>query len=147
MNKEDIVKRIPMVLESIGVFGATTMDQETDLNDWIIDSLMFISFIVELENVFEVQIPDSLLQHETISSLRGLADIILGLQEESSSERNCEERTDLENEIKSIKKLIDELYDKLKGDLTQDEQDEILVEIADKRAMIRDIECMIKDLT
>ena len=146
MNKEDIIKRIPSVLESIGVFGAETMDEETDLNEWIIDSLMFISFIVELENVFEVQIPDALLQQETISSLRGLADIIFGLKEEGDKKRNSEECEDLENEIKSIKKLIDELYDKLKGDLTKEEQDEILVEIADKRTIIRDIECMIADM-
>lgn len=147
MNKEEIIKLIPSVLESIGVFGAETMDEETDLNEWIVDSLMFISFIVELENVFEVQIPDALLQHETISSLRGLADIIFGLKEESNTKKNCEECEDLENEIKSIKKIIDELYDKLKGDLTKDEQDEILVEIADKRTIIRDIECMIADIT
>lgn len=101
---------------------------------------------MELENVFEVQIPDALLQHETISSLRGLADIIFGLKEEGDTKRNSEECEDLENEIKSIKKLIDELYDKLKGDLTKDEQDEILVEIADKRTIIRDIECMIADM-
>ena len=57
-----------------------------------------------------------------------------------------EECEDSENEIKSIEELIDELRHKLKGFLTKDEQDEILVEIADKRTIIRDIECMIADM-
>lgn len=146
MNKEDIIKRIPSVLESVGVFGVEIMDEETDLNEWIVDSLMFISFIVELENVFEIQIPDALLQHETISSLRGLTDIIFGLKEEGDTKKNNEEYEDLEKEMKTIKRIIDELYDKMKENLTKDEQDKILVEIADKRAMIREIEHMIADM-
>lgn len=146
MKKDEIINRIPEVLENIGVLGAEALDEETDLNEWIIDSLMFISFMVELENEFEIQIPDSLLQQETISSIRGLADIILGLKENDNSMEISEEKKDLEEEIKVINGEIIGLYENLKVKLTEDERDDILVEIADKKAMIHDIECMIADL-
>ena len=144
MKKEDIIKRIPSVLENIGIFDVD-ITEEMDLNEWIVDSIMFISFIIELENVFKIQIPDELLQHETISSIQGLADIILKLKE-NVEDQDSEERVDLENEIKIIKETIDALYQKLKDDLSEEEQNEIFVEIEDKRTIIRDIECMIADL-
>lgn len=66
--------------------------------------------------------------------------------EEMNMDEVCEERAELEDEIEIIKETIEKLYEKLKGDLSKEEQDEILVEIANERTMIRDIECMIADL-
>lgn len=146
MNKKEIIKLIDNALESIGIMHDEVLNEETDLNEWIVDSLMFISFIVELENIFEIQIPDYLLQHETISSIRGLADIIMELKENSDSTEKSDEQKDLEAELVILRKNINDLYEHLKGDLTQVERDEILVQIADQRTMIRDIECMIEDL-
>ena len=73
--------------------------------------------------------------------------IILELGEEKNSEAFLEEREDLEDEIETIEDYIDELYDELEEeDLSEEEKDEILVEIANQRTMIRDIECMIAEL-
>lgn len=146
MNKNEIIDLIYKALENIGIMHDEMFNEETDLNEWIVDSIMFISFIVELENIFEIQLPDPLLQHETISSVRGLADIIMELKENSDLVEKSDEQRDLENELKSMKKNISNLYEHLKGDLSQEEREEFLVEIADQKAIMRDIECLLADL-
>lgn len=145
MNKQTVIEQIHQALENIGVICIDPLDKNTNLNELIVDSFMFISFIVELENIFEIQIPDYLLTHETISSLQGLADIIVGLSEENSGQESPE-ICDLKREKYLISTQINELLDRSKGDLSKEEIDDILVEIADKRTIIKDIECMIKDM-
>ena len=146
MSREEILRMMPQILENVGVYGGEEMSEETDLNEWIVDSLMFISFIVELENAFQIQIPDEYLQHETIASIRGLVDIIQQIKSSESSIGNLEEYEDLNEELQILKREIDELYLELKGDVSKEQSDKILVEIADKRTIIRDIECLMRDL-
>lgn len=146
MSREEIFEMMPQVLENVGVYGGEMMNEETDLNEWIVDSLMFISFIVELENAFQIQIPDEYLQHETISSIRGLVDIIQQIKSNESSIGNSEEYEDLNGELQILKREIDELYSELEGDISKEQSDKILVEIADKRTIIRDIECLMEGL-
>ena len=146
MSREEILNMMPQILENVGVYGGEAMTEETDLNDWIVDSLMFISFIVELENAFQIQIPDEYLCHETIASIRGLVDIIQQIKSNDLSIGNSEEYEDLNEELQVLKREIDELYLELKDDVSKEQSDKILVEIADKRTIIRDIECLLKDL-
>lgn len=140
MNEQDIINRIMEVLESMGGLKTDTITEETELNELIADSSVFRSFIEKLESVFALEIPYTLIQKEMISSLQELADVILELKEMS------EEKEDLEDEIKSINITISELYDRLQCTASKEERDDILVEIANEKTIIRDIECMIADM-
>ena len=73
--------RIKEALKRAGVTEVDGLTGDTDLREWIVDSMMFISFIVELENEFSIQIPDNLLEYDTISSLDGLLNIIESLKD------------------------------------------------------------------
>lgn len=66
MEKESNYKNVKQAAANIGVFI-----DESDLNglisEYIFDSLMFVGFIVELENVFEISIPDEYLLDENLT--------------------------------------------------------------------------------
>ena len=51
-------------------------NNDIDLSEYIIDSLQFISFIVEIENKFGIEIPDELLNIENLKSLNGFSQLI-----------------------------------------------------------------------
>lgn len=58
--------------------------KDIDLQSYIADSVMFISFIVELEEQLGFQIPDDFLIMESLVSLNSFADIL-----EELSRNNC----------------------------------------------------------
>lgn len=66
VEKESNYKNVKQAAANIGVFI-----DESDLNglisEYIFDSLMFVGFIVELENVFEISIPDEYLLDENLT--------------------------------------------------------------------------------
>ena len=61
-------------LESIGII--LEKEEDIDLLSLEMDSMMFISFIVSLEDRFDIQIPDEFLQVDVMSSLDNLTKII-----------------------------------------------------------------------
>lgn len=72
----------------------TSPPQDMDIRDYIADSIMFISFIIELEKKLEIEFPDELLLIDTLSSLSGftylLAEII-NKKKEACNEKGTEE--------------------------------------------------------
>ena len=48
-------------------------NEDIDLREFIIDSTMFISFIMQLEIDLDIEIPDTLLQIEKFSSLNSFS--------------------------------------------------------------------------
>lgn len=57
---------------------------DLDLREYIVESIQFISFIVDLENRFSIEIPDEVLRYELISSLHALSCFIGRLKEDNS---------------------------------------------------------------
>ncbi|MCI8963289.1 MAG: hypothetical protein HFG37_06205 [Eubacterium sp.] len=55
---EELLKRLHKVLEDIGVYDVN-LSKELEIRDIIQDSLTYISFFVEIEKEFNVEIPDS----------------------------------------------------------------------------------------
>ena len=47
-----------------------------DLREYIVDSLEFVSFIMEIEQHFEIEIPSELLIYDNIKSTVGFANMI-----------------------------------------------------------------------
>lgn len=51
-------------------------EPDIDLKEYILDSIQFISAIVEIERVFSIEFPDELLLYNVFDSLNGLIHII-----------------------------------------------------------------------
>lgn len=138
--------RIKEALKRAGVTEVDGLKGDTDLREWIVDSMMFISFIVELENEFSIQIPDNLLEYDTIASVDGLLNIIESLKDNTFEDVSFnEEIEDLEREREEIIADIQTL-ELLSETKDSEEKQQIKDQIADKRTLLKDIECMILDL-
>lgn len=138
--------RIKEALKRAGVTEVDGLKGDTDLREWIVDSMMFISFIVELENEFSIQIPDNLLEYDTIASVDGLLNIIESLKDNTVEDVSFnEEIEDLEREREEIIADIQTL-ELLSETKDSEEKQQIKDQIADKRTLLKDIECMILDL-
>ena len=70
-------------MENIGILVMEREKQDIDLSEYLVDSLMFVSLIVEVENYFQIEIPDIYLSYQTVSSLRGFSNLIETLHKES----------------------------------------------------------------
>ena len=72
--KNQIIK----CLNNIGIFLEND-DELMNLNEFIEDSLAFIMFIVEIEQTFEIEIPDEYLSMDAISSIDAVNNMIENL--------------------------------------------------------------------
>ena len=70
MERKDIVS----ILSDMGILLPEIED--VNLKDYIADSLQFISFIAEIENRFNIEIPDSMLTVDVLSSMNGLVSLL-----------------------------------------------------------------------
>ena len=68
-------------LEMVGVFVPYSEANDVDLTEYQIDSITFVTFMVEVEEHFDIIIPDEYLTYETIKSLNGYANLIAALCE------------------------------------------------------------------
>lgn len=79
MNLLEIKNRIIDLLEEVGVSIDKELDLEkddVDMREYFVDSFAFISFVVELENTFEIVIPEEYAAMDQFSSLRALAIVV-----------------------------------------------------------------------
>ena len=69
-NSLDAIKEV-----LIGQFGYLPSDEDEDFSilDYISDSFLFIQFIVSLEDILDVELPDEFLNPELFESVHGLA--------------------------------------------------------------------------
>ncbi len=68
-------ERIEGCLNTVGILIAPTSD-DVNLNDYDVDSISFISFIVEVEKEFDIEIPDGYLYVEILQSLNGFVNLV-----------------------------------------------------------------------
>ena len=81
-----MVKRsdIITVFQNMGII--VSMDSEfedVDLTEYILDSMQFISFITELEQELNIELPNEYLLYENIRSLNGVISLIENISGES----------------------------------------------------------------
>ena len=69
MADDEIMQKIMMALENCNVFIDESDDYGLELKDYFIDSIVFISFIVELENAFGIEIDMDMLNIENFKDL------------------------------------------------------------------------------
>ena len=68
----EIIRRLETIITSCGV----TVDEDQRINIQEIDSLTFISVIIEIENEFCISFPDEYLMIDSLSTLSTLSLII-----------------------------------------------------------------------
>lgn len=49
---------------------------DVDLREYLMDSMQYIYFLVELERILNIELPDEVLLYENLSSLNGFANCI-----------------------------------------------------------------------
>lgn len=75
MNEATVKHIVIEELENLGIIIDDSKN-DVDLLSMEIDSITFISFIVALEERFEIQFPDEYLAMEVMNSLNGFSDLI-----------------------------------------------------------------------
>ena len=74
VERKDIIP----ILSNIGILIDEQMETfDVDLTEYILDSIQFISFIVELERELNIEFPDELLLYDNIRSLNGFISLSL----------------------------------------------------------------------
>lgn len=79
MNTKQAIKNI---MEEIGVDVSDIGTDDVDLNEYIVDSLMFINFIVEIEDTFSIDLPDEYLDVDVLKSFDAFITLIEELKKE-----------------------------------------------------------------
>lgn len=83
MDRIEIKKGIIEALENIGVF-CDCEDDDIQLQEVILDSIMCITFIIELENIFGIEIPDKYLNRDQLSDYKAIENLIYSLLQSSN---------------------------------------------------------------
>lgn len=65
----ELKTKIIECLENIGIEVDRQTEDDIDLREYINDSLIFISVIIELEKMLDIEIPDEMLLFENFASL------------------------------------------------------------------------------
>ncbi len=79
-----IREKIYLILRDLG-FAIDENVDDVNLLEYGMDSISFVSFIVETENVFNIEIPDEILSVERLASLNGLITYIASVVEDNAT--------------------------------------------------------------
>lgn len=67
MTENEIMEGIKTVLNE-EMIAMDYIDENVDLREYIIDSIQFVNFVVDLENQFGIQIDDQYLNYDLLQS-------------------------------------------------------------------------------
>ena len=81
-------EQICEVLEDMGIYISDDEVEDFSLQTYILDSIQFISLIVNLEDKIGFAFPDELLQYDSIGSVSNLSQIIESSISSSSTNDN-----------------------------------------------------------
>lgn len=86
MTIENIKKQIFEIFDENGIYiTESEMQKDIDLREYLVDSIQFVYFIVELEERLGVELPDEILIYDNLSSLNGFVNMVAGFCEEGSA--------------------------------------------------------------
>lgn len=84
MTVEMIKKYIFEIFDENGIYvDSSEMEEDLDLREYLIDSIQYVYFIVELEARLGRELPDEVLVFENLASINGFANLILKFYENS----------------------------------------------------------------
>jgi acyl carrier protein len=74
MNIDDIKLKIHIAFANKGIF---VDDDDIPLEELIIDSIVFVTLVIELESVLDIEFPDELLTVNSLGSINTLSETLL----------------------------------------------------------------------
>ena len=74
----DIRTKLLECLDELGIL-IDSEEQDINLQEYIIDSLQFISFILAIEQKLNIEMPDEMLLYEKIESFNGYCEAVLSV--------------------------------------------------------------------
>ena len=78
MLKQDIKNKVIEELSKIGIIVDADVD-DINISEYIMDSLQFMAFIVQIEKTFNICLPDEYMMVESLYSLNAFCENILYL--------------------------------------------------------------------
>jgi len=82
MTKDGIKQQVITSMENIGIF-IFDADENFRIDDYIVDSIMFVSFIIELEQMFEIEISDTYLNIQKLETFDDVCEMVYLCLEEN----------------------------------------------------------------
>lgn len=79
MNYNEVMNKVYNAFENAEIYIDRDMDDLMEAKDYIVDSFQFIQLIVQLEQEFELEIPDELLQFENYKTFDRICTTIIEL--------------------------------------------------------------------
>ena len=76
MERIVIINEIIECFNNIGIMVDNDDLSDFDMQNFIEDSIMFITFIIELETKFEIEVPDEYFMPDKINSFDDIVDLI-----------------------------------------------------------------------
>ena len=68
------------ILDKSGIYiDPTEMNEDLDLREYILDSLQYVYFIVELEERLQIELEDEILLYDNLSSINGFVNMIINM--------------------------------------------------------------------
>jgi acyl carrier protein len=85
----EVREKLLGILEESGLYiDRESPEEDLDLREYIVDSVQFMGFIVEIENQFDIEIPDEVLAYDNLASLNGLTSVIESIADGTYSPRD-----------------------------------------------------------
>jgi len=76
MEIKEVKKKVVEALENVGIFIDENVDEDSNLKNYIEDSIQFISMIIEFEEAFGIEIPTEILMFDNFDSLDKISVIL-----------------------------------------------------------------------
>ena len=90
---ENVKKCILKFFEENGVcIDQDAIANDIDLREYLIDSMQYIYFLVELERMLDTELPDEILLYDNLSSLNGFSNRIASILDAAGKGENNESR-------------------------------------------------------
>lgn len=70
-EKNNIRNELFEILNEMGIFCNDNSEDDIDLRDYIVDSILFVGFIVEIETKLGVELNDIFLSYDNLQSMNG----------------------------------------------------------------------------
>lgn len=84
MTSANIKNYIFDIFDKSGIYiDSSEMEQDLDLREYLVDSIQYVYFIVELEERLGLELPDEVLIYDNLASINGFANMVLGFCEKS----------------------------------------------------------------
>lgn len=86
MMVEIVREKLLRVFQDVGINFTFNPDEDVDIQEYIGDSLQYITAIAEIENVFDIDLPDELLVFTALKSFYSFSEAIFELVQEKNLE-------------------------------------------------------------